>query len=72
MAWCQYVGNALKDLICAPRPINVDDSGKNVVLLVLPTKEETELNAKVLIYSPPQCSMRYEVPEAEQYEAELW
>ena len=47
MAWCQYVGNALKDLICAPRPIHVQAEGKDVTLLALPTREETELNAKV-------------------------
>ena len=47
MAWCQYVGNALKDLICAPRPIHVKDEGKDITLLALPTQEETKLNAKV-------------------------
>ena len=47
MAWCQYVGNALKDLICAPRPINVTDGETSVTLLALPAREETELNAKV-------------------------
>ncbi|KAK9867471.1 hypothetical protein WJX84_004802 [Apatococcus fuscideae] len=46
MAWCQYVGNALKDLICAPRPINVTDGETSVTLLALPAREETELNAK--------------------------
>ena len=46
MSLCLYVGNAMKDLVCSPRPLAVA-YGRQRLKLLGEGGEEAELNAKV-------------------------
>lgn len=46
MTLALYVGNAIKDLVCSPRPLGVS-YGKQRLRLLGAQGEEAELNAKV-------------------------
>ena len=46
MTLCLYVGNAIKDLVCAPRPLGLSYGAQRLKLLGA-SDEEVQLNAKV-------------------------
>lgn len=46
MSLCLYVGNAIKDLVCAPRPLQVA-YGREKLKLLGGHSTEVEVNAKV-------------------------
>ena len=49
MGLCLYVGNAMKDLLSAPRPFGAQYKG-NKVKLIGPTKLEANINAQACPY----------------------
>jgi hypothetical protein len=46
MTLCLYVGNAIKDLVCAPRPLGLTYGAQRLKFLGA-SDEEVQLNAKV-------------------------